>query len=40
MHHLDDMPATFEGFHYLRRRQDELNVELRLAMRGPRIFGP
>jgi hypothetical protein len=31
---------TLEEFHYLRRRQDELNVELRLAMRGPRLFGP
>ncbi len=31
---------TLEGFRYLRRRQDELNVELRLAMRGLRLFGP
>jgi hypothetical protein len=31
---------TLEGFHFLRRRQDELNVELRLAMRGPRLFSP
>ena len=31
---------SLAGFHYLGRRHDELDSELRWAVRGPRFFAP
>lgn len=34
------MARSLAGFHYLGRRHDELDSELRWAVRGPRFFAP
>jgi hypothetical protein len=34
------LTRSLAGFHYLGRRHDELDIELRWAVRGPRFFAP